>query len=196
MKRNGFVFVESIIVLVVVGLSLTVLISSYSLISRKTREKERYDKASDKYFLYALSSLGVTDECNYAKSCSGLTHKEITFRADRIGEEARYACNTTKIGEITNDCESLFKQMKLVHVYVIENIINDLNDYKADGTPKTGVKANEFYDNGTIEYLKTLKKCNDIGTYRNKRTCLEPIKYMVGVFERGNKEYYYASIEI
>ena len=37
MKKDGFVFVESIVVLVVVALSLAMLISSYSLVTRKTK---------------------------------------------------------------------------------------------------------------------------------------------------------------
>ena len=78
MKKKGFVFVESIVVLMVVALSLTVLISSYSLVTRKTKEKEHYDKASDKYLLYAISKLGTDDKCNYSISCTSIP--EIQFR--------------------------------------------------------------------------------------------------------------------
>ena len=99
------------------------------------------------------------------------------------------------------DCENVFKEMNIKHIYVVENILNDLNDLRPDGTPKTSsdIKANQFYDNGTIEYLKTLKKCNDVegeGVYSKKVTCANPISYMVGVFERGNGDYYYASITL
>ena len=51
MDKKGFVLLESILVLVVVALSLSVLMSSFSLISRKTKEKEYYDRSSDKYLL-------------------------------------------------------------------------------------------------------------------------------------------------
>ena len=54
--------------------------------------------------------------------------------------------------------------------------------------------------------MKTLKKCNDVNTIdengnfinNNEDTskCISPITYMIGVFERGNGEYYYASIEL
>ena len=197
MKKKGFVFVESIVVLVVVALSLTVLISSYSLVSRKTKEKEHYDKASDKYLLYAISKLGTNDRCNYAVSCTSIP--EIKLRADVDGDE--YKCTGTKVGEIMYDCENVFKEMNIKHIYVVENILNDLNDLRNDGTPKTSAdkKANEFYDNGTIEYMKTLKKCNDIeeeGGYSKKTKCTSPISYMIGVFERGNGDYYYASITL
>ena len=196
-NKKGFVFVESIVVLVVVALSLTVLISSYSLVSRKTKEKERYDKASDKYLLYAISNLGTDDTCNYAVSCTSNT--DIKLRADVDGDQ--YKCTGTKVGEIMYDCENVFKEMNIKHLYVVENIMNDLNDLHNDGTPKASgeIKANQFYDNGTIEYMKTLKKCNDVeeeGAYSRKTKCSNPISYMIGVFERGNGDYYYASITL
>ena len=72
MKKDGFVFVESVVVLVVVALSLAMLISSYSLVTRKTKEKERYDKTSDKYLVYVLSKLGTDDVCNYSIGCNNL----------------------------------------------------------------------------------------------------------------------------
>ena len=61
MKKNGFVFLESIVVLVVTMLALTLLLISYSLITRKAKEKEEYDRTSDKYLIYNLSNFGTTD---------------------------------------------------------------------------------------------------------------------------------------
>ena len=207
MKKNGFVFVESVVVLVVVALSLSMLISSYSLVSRKTKEKEKYDKTSDKYLVYVLSKLGTDEICNYSIGCTGLSHKGISFRADSE-VTSTYNCGTTKMGELLYDCNQVFEDMGLVHVYVIENVRNELNDLNAAGNPKGAgeLKAVEKYDNGTIEYMKTLKKCNDLntidenGNFINNNTdtakCNDPITYMIGVFERGNGDYYYASIEL
>ena len=196
MNKKGFVFIESILVLVVVALSISMLMSSYSLVARKTKEKEFYNKASDKYLLYSLSNMGTTETCNYGVSCSSLTNKNISFRADVDGSE--YLCSNTKVGEIMYDCVKVFKDMNIKHLYVVENIRNELNDLKADGTPKDGSdkKAVELYDNGTIEYMKTLKKCEDIGNNKETNACLNPIRYMIGVFVRGNNDYYYASIEL
>ena len=207
MKKDGFVFVESVVVLVVVALSLAMLISSYSLVTRKTKEKERYDKTSDKYLVYVLSKLGTDEICNYGVECDNLSHKDISFRADNA-PGTTYNCTTTKMGEILFDCNQLFEDMNLVHLYVVQNIRNELNDLDSNGEPKarTELKAVEKYDNGTIEYMKTLKKCNDVNTIdengnfinNNEDTskCISPITYMIGVFERGNAEYYYASIEL
>jgi len=205
MKKNGFVFVESVVVLVVVALSLAMLISSYSLVSRKTKEKEKYDKTSDKYLVYVLSKLGTDDVCNYAVGCSNLSNKDISFRADADAASDN-SCATTKMGELLFNCNQVFKDMGLVHIYVVENVRNELNDLKSNGDPKgpTDKKAVQIYDNGTIEYMKSLKKCNDVNTSDNgifrivdeKSNCTSPITYMIGVFERGNGNYYYASIEL
>jgi hypothetical protein len=207
MKKDGFVFVESVVVLVVVALSIAMLFSSYSLVTRKTKEKENYDKASDKYLIYVLSRLGTDDVCNYSVGCSNLSHKDISFRADS-DPSSSYNCATTKAGEILYDCNKVFDDMDLVHLYVVENIRNELNNMDSDGNIRgTGeLRAIDKFDNGTIEYMKTLKKCNDLNTidsngrFINNNTetsrCLNQITYMIGVFERGNGDYYYAAIEL
>ena len=207
MKKDGFVFVESIVVLVVVALSLAMLISSYSLVTRKTKEKEMYDRTSDKYLIYVLSKLGTDEACNYSIGCPRLAHKDISFRADN-DTSSSFNCTTTKMGEILYNCNEVFEDMELVHLYVVENVRNELNNLDKNGNPKavSELRAVDKYDNGTIEYMKTLKKCNDVNTIdsdgkyvnNNKETtrCLNPITYMIGVFERGNGDYYYASIEL
>ncbi len=178
MKKNGFVFIESVIVLMVVALALTMLISSYSLISRKTNEKEYYDRASDKYLLYSLSNIGVTDECNYSKSGS-CGFAGINFQANEDN------CDGTRLGYLLNNCSSTFKDMDIRYIYVVDNIKTELNN---------GSAVNK-YDNGTIEYMKSLKKCNDKNDSSNSSTCSDPIPYMIGVFYRSGN-YYYASIEL
>ena len=205
MKKDGFVFMESIVVLVVVAFSIATLISSYSLVSRVSKEKEQYDSVSDKYLLYTLSKLGTDTKCNYATSCRDLSNTNVNFRADR-DNTSEFFCEGTKAGELLIDCAQLFDDMNLVHLYVVNNVRNELNDLNEDGSKKTNpaLKAARIYDNGTIEYMKTLKKCNDLntidddGNYVNNNQltskCNDPIIYMIGVFERGSGDYYYASI--
>ena len=234
MKKNGFIFIESIVVLVIVAMSVTTLMSTYTLIARKTKEKENYDKASDKYLLYAIANLGTNDKCNYGLDCDGSIDPRL---AQTEFEASASNCTQTKIGGILYNCEEVFNDMGIKYIYVIKNIRNTLNDYKtnsdgraidssnnpisrsdddkADLEKVTKIVKNpahpeiklavERYDNGAIEYMKTLKKCNDsndvdasgIIINRNKETyiCDDSIMYMIGVFERGN-QLYYASINI
>ena len=65
MKKEGFVFLESVVVLVVVMLALTMLLLTYSLISRRTEEKEDYNKSSDIYLLYSINKMGATEKEYY-----------------------------------------------------------------------------------------------------------------------------------
>ena len=215
MKKNGFVFVESIVVLVVVALSLAMLLSSYALVSRKTKEKEFYDRASDKYLLYVISTLGVDDNCNYSNECT--INASTTFgvnmaidsnakeppNGDPNPEAYPKKCSSPqlKTSYILYDCESLFRDFNIEYLYVVDDI-------KAELSKSTAVKT---YDNGVIEFMKSLKKCDDNNTvidnettatgesrYNNGRgtTCNNPIKYMIGVFKRSETDYYYAAIEI
>lgn len=200
-EKNGFVFVESVVVLVVVALSLSMLISSYALVKRKTQEKEYYDKASDKYLLYSLSNLGTDDLCNYGIACNNLSdvsadtyrnsNTTISFRADADNSEG-FNCSKSKIGKIIYNCNEVFNDLHLVHLYVVENITDELYGSLDEGSRTT----TKFFDSGTIEYMKSMKKCNDLDFNKNTRACNNPITYMIGVFERGANEYYYASIEI
>lgn len=194
MKKNGFVFVESIVVLVVVALSLAMMISSYSLITRKTREKEYYNKASDKYLLYAINKLGTTDDCNYVDSCHisdpNDKRNDIDFSATKSN------CATTKIGSIIYDCGKVFDELNISRIYFVYDVYKALNKEKKDASGSfvhmTDAEYYSYYDSGTIEYMKTLKKC---AVEDDPSNCSVSIKYLIGVFKIGD-EYHYASIEL
>ena len=166
MKKNGFVFIESVTVILVVVLSLTLLISSYALVTRKSKENEYYDLPSDKYLLYVIGNLGQNNE-EYTNTNNG------TFKADKN------TCSTYMNKRIT-DCKSVFENNNMIYYMVIKNLNEQL---KRDKNPT------EIYDSGTIEYLKTLKKC----TNSEDVSCKD--NYVVGVFYRNNK-YYYVSLEL
>ena len=175
MNKKGFVLLESIVVLVVVALSLSVLMSSFSLISRKTKEKEYYDRSSDKYLLYALMNLGTDDTCNYWErntECTG--SGSLNFIADQDN------CTRTTVGHILGgNCGEVFSRYGVTHLYVIEDIRVALD---AANSGK--------YNNGTIEYLKTLKKCADCDYSTRNPVCDYPIPYMIGEFSRNGQTYY------
>ena len=201
MKKDGFIFVESIIVLVIVALSVAMLISSYSLIARKTKEKETYDKASDKYLLYAISKLGTDENCNYGTNCGGARD----FATSAKG------CSETKMKNFMFDCKQVMDYLNIKHLYVVTDIRNLLraNDFPGGYTEEHDGVTEYVFTNGTIEYMKTLKDCNDLNEYRdlgngkkeyiNKNkltdTCQNPIPYLIGEFERQGT-FYYAAIEI
>lgn len=196
MKKNGFVFVESKIVLLVDSLSVAMLISNYSLIARKTKEKETYDKASDKYLLNAISKLGTDENCNYA-NCEGV---EEEFATNAKG------CSETKMKDFMIDCETVMDYLNIKHLYVVKGIRSMLksSNFPVGYTEQINGSTEYLFTNGTIEYMKTLKDCNDLNEYKdreyinnNKATdiCQDPVEYLIGEFERQGT-FYYVAIEI
>lgn len=208
MKKKGFILLETIVVLMVVTLSLSILLASYSLITRKTNEKLYYDKTSDIYLLYSISRLGVNTKNSYSR---------INNTAINVNN-CKYMNKMTSVnifgeGDV---CKNVFNSVGLKYLYVVNDVYNSLNDvseytidYKDSAVVKTK-KTVSIFDNGTIEYMKSLKKCYDSENIYNTKgadnkytvksisegkNCTSPIKYMIGVFYRNDK-YYYASIEL
>ena len=67
MRKKGFVFLETIIILMLVTVALTTMLASYTLVTTKSYEKQYYDRISDKYLLYSITTLGTTTKYNYQK---------------------------------------------------------------------------------------------------------------------------------
>lgn len=243
--KKGFVFIETIIVLMIVTVSLTLLFASYTLIKTKSKEKEFYDKISDKYLLYAISNLGTTASYNYgviadtgnlvvspsncdkydgllyletnkssSKSNWSLTAQNCTnhvfdkcpaaakcdlcqsyyniFSPKAVKKVQTNTSSFTKEDTSMPNCKKIFTELNVVKLYVIKDVDFVLNSKN----------ATSIYDNGTLSYLKTLKKCYDPdymvsnGMIKDEAAiCEQPVRYLVGVFKRYG-EYYFASIEI
>ena len=65
MKKDGFIFVETVTVLIVLALSLAMSLSSYNLLASKSKQKQYYDIASDKYLVWSINELGNKTGINY-----------------------------------------------------------------------------------------------------------------------------------
>ena len=164
MEKKGFVFVESLTVIIIVILSLTLLISSYGLITRKSKENEYYDLPADKYLLYVIGNLGENNE-----DYNGVTTSFVATKDN---------CSNFMINRMS-DCSKVFEDNDLQYYIVIYSLNLELNS----GNPT------QKYDSATIEYLKTLKKCNST----SDESCDDA--YVVGVFKRNNK-FYYVSLKV
>lgn len=247
MKKEGFVFLESVVVLVVVMLALTMLLLTYSLISRRTEEKEDYNKSSDIYLLYSINKMGATEKEYYKVESTddeneikkSITDRQYPFAADKDTCDLTYmgkllGTTTDSDGNTINECLRLFDTTDLVKIYTVYDVFKALNDQeltrvitKTNNTKKVDAvyDAINKYDNGTIEYMKTLSTCKvtdiqrdsngnpkydsttgqllyqkykesiDTTSGKLNNNCTEPYHYMIGVFKRSGV-YYYASIEI
>ena len=167
-NKDGFVFLESVVVLVVVAIALTGFMTTYTLLSNQAKRREYYDKTSDKYLLYAISSLGTTGNLNIP-ACG-------TFYCRNASDCYDYCFKNFYASEA--EVRNMFDDTGLVYLYYMNGnriqralMINETTNYY----------PTQKIDNGSIEYIKTL----DI----NKEN------YLIGVFRRSDK-YYYASINL
>ncbi|MBQ4262737.1 MAG: type II secretion system protein [Bacilli bacterium] len=133
-NKKGFIFVETIVILTVVALSLSIVLATYSLITRKSKIKEYYNLSSDLYLIYNISQLGTTNRYNYG-----------TFNDFWINKNT---CSD-KIGQIITNCSDLFTNNNIQNIGIFTNI---------DDTIKNNTYS---LDTGTIEFLNTLKKYYD-----------------------------------
>ena len=179
MKKDGFIFMESLTVLIVVLLATTMLLSSYSLYVRKSKERENYNLPSDRFLLYNIATIGDYDYGYYNGPGFIANRREYNENLNPNG------CTNTPLNEIMGDCQQLFMDNNLVYFIVIPNIVTELK--------KSNITS--IYDSGTIEYLKTLKKSRSsyYEGYDEDNDSAEG--YIVGVFYRNNA-YHYASIPL
>lgn len=135
MKKNGFIFIESVTVLIIVVLSLTLMLSSYFLLSRKSKSNEFYDLPKDKYLLYNIGNLGDRDK-PYSTTLS--------FNANKNN------CQDYMSQRIS-DCSQVFEDTNLKNYIIIYNLNEELSSSN----------VTQKFDSPTIEYLKTLRRCRD-----------------------------------
>ena len=170
MNKKGFIFLETVSILMVVALSLITLLASYTLVYTKSLQHKYYDQPRDLYTLYSVANLIDTSSLSdnvimvsNANSCELNDGK------------------TTVLGETINDCSDFMNKINMVTFAVVDDINAELNKKSSE----------TYYDNITIEYLKTLPRC-----YEQKCTkSSKGRKYLLGIFKREGK-YYYASIEV
>ncbi len=169
MNKRGYVFIETVIVLIIVCLAIVMIFSSYSLLTRKTTEKYYYNLPKDIYFLYTVSTIGTTYENNYMSQNAFYTNKSL--------------CTSSIMNNYLSDCQTMMSNFKMETFGTIFDITTELNN---------GASSDK-YDNGMIDFLKTLKTCNT--TLNGDGSCdsLSTIKYYIGSFKRNGK-YYYAAL--
>lgn len=186
MRKKGFVFMETIMVLIVVAVALAALLASYSILQRKSRQAETYDKVSDKYLLYAIATLGNTSGTAYLSSDNFTLTENMCDTFTNPGETHPMAQVITE-----KECKGVFADYNLKYLYKINNVEEILKSSYRD---KDGKSTTQIYDNGSLEYIKTLQKKEttilDNGTITEK-----PIQYIVGVFYR-NEKYYFTSVKL
>lgn len=181
MNKKGFVFLETIVALVVVTVALTAFLRTYTLISTQAKQREFYDNTSDKYLLYAIANIGVTGQNTIPNVCGNgfYVTKDNVYKLNenKTAENCLFkspATNPTK-GFYSNltELEKIMNSANLLYLYYVPDLADALNNAN---------KPTYYFDNGTLEYLRTL-------------SVLSGNRYFVGVFKRSGR-YYFASINL
>lgn len=138
--KKGYIFVETIAVLVVVTIAVSMLLINYTLIMKRTTIKKYYNRPNDIYALYTVMNYETDSEDNY------ITNNETSWWT------SRGSCNSSPLKNYMDNCESLLKDMDIIYIGIINDVENI--DYNK-------------YDNGTINYIEYLadKEVNNENVY-------------------------------
>ena len=176
-KKNGYVFMETIVVISVLSITLLLLFASYSYILRKSRTKKMFDTTETIYKTYyfkeVLDSFNYPTLENFFKARSGILCKNITY-----GKSSNnYICDTSSIGA----SDSLYQITK---VYEIDKF------YYINPAFIINYKEKDLlleFDATTIDYIR------DLGTGVDSNILV--VKYKK-IYSDGSYEVYHSSMEV
>ena len=177
MRKNGFVFVETVIVICILSATLLILYASYSHILRVTRQKTTFDTTDNIYTTYYVKK--IIDEFNGTGVQFDQFFRTYSTYCSEINNGSGYMCDISQVP----DTDTTFYQLKSVFgvdkLYYLApaNILNDSN--------KTTYLME--LDATTIDYVKAL----GVGATNN----LFIVKYK-HVYDNGTYEVFHASMEV
>ena len=182
MKNNGFVFLETIVVISVLSITLLLLFSSYSFMLRKSRERDTFDNIDLIYKTYYIKD--IIDNYKASRGAND-PRSSIMFYIDKNNLECKkmdsynsYVCdlsNPSYSGSLLS-AKAAFEADK---IYLLNP--NELL--------KSSSKNNwlALFDATTIDYI------NELGVATNKRIMI--VKYKK-VYDDGTYEVFHSSIEV
>lgn len=159
MKKNGFVFVETIVAIIILTSSLLLLYSSFNKILQSEKTRVNYD---DVTFIYR--SWYIKEKLNSLNMMSVL--KDITGTKDNyfvtIGIESQYLFNgyennKTYISNLLNDFD--VKQIIILKENKVDNLKQCSLECSLDNSCSEYSICNELYTNlsdDMINYIKTI----------------------------------------
>ncbi len=170
MKKNGFVFMETVVVVVVLSLTLLMLYASYSYILRLSREKKTFDTTDALYATYYVKKYMVSKNSTVANF---------------MNNNGCYATSSGRACDVANSTASNLIQLR--EIYEVDKLyyLNPSNVLK--DTNKTQLLME--YDATTIDYIKSL----GVGT--NQNVLIVKIKRTTG-YADGEYEVFHASLGV
>ncbi|MBE6161780.1 MAG: hypothetical protein E7158_06145 [Firmicutes bacterium] len=206
-KKNGFVFVETMIVIVTVLASLLMIYSAYVSLIRAERKRVRYDDPAFIYKTYAVGKFLLSFYDDNGNSIVGNKIKEI-LDTNKKYSYVNISVNDADLfssgyGNGNEKRKSFFSQM-----------YNELHIQNIFLTSKDGIKdiknneKSEIIPNNFRKYISTIDTANDIYDYyivveyaekRNGKEC-SPNQLAAGTFGETKSEssctFFYSNLNI
>ena len=179
-KQNGYVFMETIVVVSVLSLTLLVLFASYSYILRKSRQRNTFDTTEMIYKTFHVKD--ILDSMNTIPTQNGVV-TYIQLNSDvckQMGSYDSYVCDISS-SSYNGNLIQLKKAFEVEKFYYLnpDAVLSDPN-------------KNEWlnlFDATTIDYI------NNIGLGRNYNILLVKYKKTYGKAD-GTYEVFHASVEV
>lgn len=183
-KKNGFVFMETIIVVSILSLTLVILFASYSYILRKSRERNTFDTTEMIYKTYYIKNIIDTKWNTPTRpGILGFINNNLTSNGgfcSQTGSYASYICDLTKMPD-TGELYQVREAFEVEKIYYLnpKNIL----------TSSDKTKWLNYFDATTIDYINNLGKGVDynIMVVKYKKTYGK---------EDGTYEVFHSSMEV
>lgn len=181
MKKNGFVFIETIVVISVLSVTLLLLFSSYSYILRKSRERDAFDNIDLVYKTFYIKD--IIDKYKLGKAPS-LSKSSVMYYIENNSECRKMGTYNSYICDLSSDSYNgtLFQvktafEVEKLYVLNPNEILSSSN--KVDWLTQ--------FDATTIDYI------DELGKGTNKQVLI--VKYKK-IYNGGTYEMFHSSIEV
>lgn len=179
-KNNGFVFMETIVVVSVLSLTLLLLFSSYSYILRKSRERNTFDTTETIYKTYYTKKVidSLREKTNSTPGIRQYISKHLGNECQKMGVYNSFVCTPSDSGEL----HQVVNAFEIEKFYVVnpaelnqkpkeeyENWLYEFDATTIDYLREIGGAQN--YDLFIVKYKKTYNKTD--GSYEIIHSSME-----------------------
>ena len=182
MKKNGFVFLETIVVISVLSITLLLLFSSYSFMLRKSRERDTFDNIDLIYKTYyvkdTIDKFKTNRASNDPRSSIMFYIEKNSNECKKMGNYNSYVCDLTS-PTYSGALLSVKSAFEVDKIYLLNPKELLKSDNKVDWL--------SLFDATTIDYI------NELGVATDRQIII--VKYKK-VYNDGNYEVFHSSIEV
>lgn len=161
MKKNGFIFMETIVVVSVLSITLLLLFTSYSYLLRKARERNVFNTTDTIYKAYNVRESLITAIKGIDSTVSINSYIKTSCTSKKNGKF--YECDTKTNGSsISQTYKSLREAYGLEKMYLIQN-----------STEIEEQSTLLLFDATTIDFIRSSEKDYDETTKNNWKTIMK-----------------------